>query len=79
MFYIVNGIVHFGHVCLLYPENLIPQPPKQLLTTGLQLIFKFVEIKLTPKGIPAFIFSKPKSLLICSKKPKESSKVCITI
>ena len=79
MFSLTNPIEHLGHTYLLYPENFMPHPPKHLLTIGCRLIFMFDEIKVLPKGKPAFIFSKPGSLLICSKKPREESYECITI
>ena len=78
-FNITNFLEHLGHVCLLKPENSRPHPPKQLLTSGCRLIFKFDEMKLLPKGKPVFLYSKSKSLLMCSKKPRESSIACSTI
>ena len=49
-----------------------------MLTICNRLTFKFDEINLLPKGKPVY-FSKQKSLLICSKNPRETSNVCITI
>ena len=68
---ITNLMEHLGHACLLYPENFSPQPPRHFLNIGRWLTFKFDEIKLIPKGKPVFIFSRPRSLLMCSKKPRD--------